>query len=47
MSTIITALAVLALMGLAIGLLMYVHNRDQKKEALKKIRASENPDVSQ
>lgn len=33
MSTIITALCILGFIGLVIGLLLYVHKRDQKKEA--------------
>jgi uncharacterized membrane protein HdeD (DUF308 family) len=36
MSTIITALAVLGFIALVVGLLMYVHKRDQKREAAKK-----------
>jgi hypothetical protein len=35
MSTIITALIVLGFLGAAIGLLMYVHKRDQKRDAEK------------
>jgi hypothetical protein len=35
MSTIITALVILGFLGGVIGLLMYVHKRDQKKEAEK------------
>lgn len=35
MSTIITALIILGFLGGIIGLLMYVHKRDQKKEAEK------------
>lgn len=35
MSTIITALVILGFLGVAIGLLMYVHKRDQKKDAEK------------
>jgi heme/copper-type cytochrome/quinol oxidase subunit 4 len=37
MSTIITALIVLGFIALVIGLLMFVHKRDQKREAAKKI----------
>lgn len=33
MSTIITALVILGFLGGTIGLLMYIHKRDQKKEA--------------
>jgi len=39
MSTIITALIILGFLGLVIGLLMYVHKRDQNREA-KKTKAS-------
>lgn len=35
MSTIITAVIILGFLGGVIGLLMYVHKRDQKKEAEK------------
>ena len=35
MSTIITALIVLGFLGGVIGLLMWVHNRDQKRAAKK------------
>ena len=35
MSTIITALVIMGFLGGVIGLLMYVHKRDQKKEAEK------------
>jgi hypothetical protein len=35
MSTIITALIILGFLAGVIGLLMYVHKRDQKKEAEK------------
>lgn len=35
MSTIITALIILGFLGLIIGMLMYVHNRDKKREAQK------------
>lgn len=35
MATIITALIILGFLGGAIGLLMYVHKRDQKREAEK------------
>jgi hypothetical protein len=35
MSTIITALIVLGILGLIIGLLLYVHKRDQKRDAEK------------
>ena len=35
MSTIITALVILGFLGGVIGLLMYVHKHDQKKEAEK------------
>ncbi len=35
MSTVITALILLGIMGLVIGLLLFVHKRDQKKEAEK------------
>jgi len=37
MSTIVTALIVLGFLGLIIGLLMFVHKRDQKKEAAKNV----------
>lgn len=35
MSTIVTAVILLGILGGIIGLLVYVHNRDQKKEAEK------------
>lgn len=35
MSTIITALIVVGFLGAIIGLLMFVHNRDQKRAAKK------------
>jgi len=35
MSTVITALIILGFLGIIIGLLMYVHKRDQKREAAK------------
>lgn len=35
MSTIITALIVLGFIALVIGLLMFIHRRDQKKEEQK------------
>ena len=41
MSTIITALSVLVFLGLIIGLLMFIHERDKKKEALRKMKASD------
>lgn len=36
MSTIITALCVLGFIALIVGILMFVHKRDQKTEAAKK-----------
>ena len=45
MSTIITAVAVLVFIGLIVGLLMFVHERDKKKEAIKKIEASGNKEI--
>lgn len=46
MSTIITALAILLFIGLIVGILMFVHDRDQKRDAIKKMKASENTDAS-
>jgi hypothetical protein len=42
MSTIITALAVIALIGLMIFVVRIAHNRDQKKEKLNELKAPEN-----
>lgn len=36
MATIITALILLGALGLVIGILMFVHKRDQKADAAKK-----------
>lgn len=44
MSTIIIALAVIAAVGLVVGLLVYVNNRDLKREAAKQL---ELPDKRQ
>jgi len=35
MATVITALILLGVIALAVGILMYVHKRDQKREAKK------------
>ena len=45
MSTIITALAVLVFIGLIVALLMYVNARDSKRDALKKMEASDRTDI--
>jgi hypothetical protein len=37
MATIITALIILGALGLIIGILMFVHKRDQKREAVKDV----------
>jgi hypothetical protein len=40
MATIITALIILGTLGAIIGLLMFVHKRDQKADAVKKQSSS-------
>jgi hypothetical protein len=40
MATIITALCVLGFIAFAVGLIMYVHKRDQKAEAAKNKKTS-------
>ena len=40
MSTIIMAIAILIFIALIIGLLMFVHERDKKKEAVRKMEES-------
>lgn len=45
MSTIITALAVLAFIGGIVALLVFVNNRDQKRDKLKRLNAPDNTGV--
>jgi preprotein translocase subunit YajC len=47
MSTIIIAIAMLVFITLIFGLLMFVHERDKKKDAAKKMEASKHIDISQ
>ena len=46
MSTIIIAIAMLVFIALIVGLLMFVHERDKKKEIAKKIASSESSELS-
>lgn len=42
MSTIITAVVILAFIASFIGLFRYAHKRDEKREAARKLKASEH-----
>jgi heme/copper-type cytochrome/quinol oxidase subunit 4 len=46
MSTIIIAIAMLVFITLIVALLMFVHDRDKKKEAAKKMEASGTSDLT-